>query len=80
VSVQTYLAAEAPQRTPLDAQQDVLDELGAQVGFDDFELGVLGVQGEGLGRAFAGLAGAGEEVEGQDFHIWLFFSLRSLEN
>jgi hypothetical protein len=35
----------------------------------DFELRVAGVQREGEGVCFAGFDGAGEEVEGEEFHF-----------
>lgn len=55
---------------PIDAGEEVLDEQRVDLGFDLFELGFFGVQGEGGRVCLAGFAGAGEEVEGEELHVW----------
>lgn len=55
---------------PVDPGEQILDEQGVDLGFDLFELGFSWVQGEGGRVGFAGFAGAGEEVEGEELHLW----------
>lgn len=58
-----YLAAQPLQRLPLDARQDVPQELRVEIDLHNLELGVARVQREGRAARLAGLARAGEEVE-----------------
>lgn len=63
-----YLFADDAQLLPHQPRQDVLEERQVQLGFDDFEFRVPGVQREGGGLRFAGFYRAGEEVECEELH------------
>lgn len=73
----TYLSGYAAHLLPHEAREYVFQKREIDVRFDDFELGLAGVQGEGGGGGFAGFDGAGEEVEGEELHFGgvLFFLL-----
>lgn len=65
----TYLSGYAAHLLPHEAREYVFQKREIDVRFDDFELGLAGVQGEGGGGGFAGFDGAGEEVEGEELHF-----------
>ena len=84
---QTNLLLNRLERFPVDPRQHVLNEQWVDFGFDLFEFGVFGVQRERCWVGFAGLAGAAEEVEGEELHFeceflwifsWVLFCLRSV--
>jgi len=57
-----YLCRRGPQRGPVYAMQNVCEELRVELDLVLCQLGVLGVQGEGVRRRLAGLDGAGQEI------------------
>lgn len=64
-----YLIRNHTQLIPHQARQDVFEERQVDaLGLDDFELAVARVQWEGRRGCFARFYGAGEEVEGEEFH------------
>lgn len=65
---QPQLRAQRHERGPFEPREDVTEERGVGLGFDDLELDVPGVERECVGGGFTGAAGAGEEVEGEEFH------------
>jgi hypothetical protein len=67
--VGTCLARNHADLIPHQARQYVLQERQIEVGFLDFEFGVARVQRERRGVRLAGFDGAGEEVEGEEFHF-----------
>ena len=54
---------------PIQPRKHIFDEERVQIDFYLFEFGFFGVEREGRRRGFAGFAGAGEEVEGEEFHL-----------
>ena len=64
----TYLDHERFHGLPVEARQDVLEEDGIDVRLHLLEFGVFGMERKSRGRRLARLAGAGEEVEGEEFH------------
>jgi hypothetical protein len=67
-----YFLGDCLESFPVDSGQHVLNEQRVDFGFDLFEFGVFGVQGEGCWVGFAGFAGAAEEVEGEELHFFSF--------
>jgi len=63
-----YLRSNKHHGSPVDARQDIQDQLGARVDGVLDELAVLGLQGIAGGAGFAGLDSAGQEVEGEELH------------
>lgn len=64
-----YLFTQTPNGLPLQSRQHIDQKLWIQILIHTFEFGVAGVQGESCGFLFAGFAGAGEEVEREEFHF-----------
>ena len=65
----TYLLRKRLHSLPLQSRQHVLHKQRVHIDFDLFEFGIFGVKRESCGGGFAGLSGAGEEVEGKKFHL-----------
>lgn len=63
-----YLRGGGGEGVPVQTGEQVREELGVDLDVFGDELGVFGVQGEGGGGCFAGLDGAGQEVQGEDLH------------
>jgi hypothetical protein len=61
------------------SRRGIDEQSGVQLDGVLYELGVLGVQWVGLAGGFAGFYGAGEEIEGEDFHILLLANLARLD-
>lgn len=68
---QTNLLSESRHRFPIESRQHILDEEWIELDFDLFEFGFFGMERKGQRRGLAGLAGAGEEVEGEELHIFV---------
>lgn len=65
----TYLGGGGGEGDPVEARQDVAEQLGVELDVFGDELGVFGVQREGGGGCLAGLDGAGQEVERENLHV-----------
>lgn len=69
-----YLRSNNSHSIPFQAGEDIDEEGGVVGGFDLVELDVAAVEREGERGGFAGFDGAGEEVEGEEFHCLALFS------
>lgn len=64
----TYLRGSHLHGIPIKSRKDVLEEDGVVFDLLLLELGVAEMKGEGEGRCFAAFDGAGEEIDGKQFH------------
>lgn len=64
----TYLRTGRFDSVPIEARENILEKRWVVLHFKPLELGVAKVEGEGERGCFAGLDGASEEVDGEDFH------------
>ncbi len=63
-----YLCTYNTQLLPHEPRQNIPQKSKIDISFLDLEFCIARVQGEGRGVRFACFYGAGEEVEGEDFH------------
>jgi hypothetical protein len=65
----THFMRQGLHSFPFESGEDVLDEERVDVGFDLLEFCFARVEREGGGGGLACLARAGQEVEGEEFHL-----------
>ena len=65
----TYFLCKPLHSLPIQPWKHIFNEDGIHVDFDLLELCIFGMEREGCGGGFAGFAGAGEEIEGEEFHL-----------
>lgn len=64
----THLRRSRLHGIPIESREDVLEEDGIVFDFLLLELGVAEMKGEGERGCFAASNGAGEEIDGEQFH------------